>query len=209
MAVIDYSLYLVTDRDLLDGRNLVNEVKKAVQGGVTMVQLREKQTGSREFFQLAAAMKQELAGSGVPLIINDRLDIALASEADGLHIGQDDLPLQVVMQLMPVGSIIGVSVNTPGEARAASECGASYLGVGPVFYTPTKEDASAPIGLQGLGNIKKLTNIPLVAIGGVNENNLTAIKKAGADGAAVVSALMGNPDIEAAARRMIGIWQTN
>lgn len=207
--MIDYSLYLVTDRDLLAGRQLLGEVRKAVQGGVTMVQLREKCTSSREFYHSAVAIKQELTGSGVMLIINDRLDIALASGADGLHVGQDDLPPEVATQLMPLGSIIGVSVNTPEEAGAAIAGGASYLGVGPVYFTPTKEDASAPIGLAGLREIRKLSDIPLVAIGGVKEENLAEIKRAGADGVAVVSALMGTPDIEAAAQRMIGIWRAN
>lgn len=209
MGLIDYSLYLVTDRDLLAGCNLIDEVGKAVRGGVTMVQLREKHAGSREFYQLAVALKNKLNGSGIPLIINDRLDIALATGADGLHIGQEDLPFKIAADLMPANSIIGVSVNTPEEAREACEQGAAYLGVGPIFYTPTKENASTPIGLEGLRAIKKLSNIPLVAIGGVNEENLADIKKTGADGAAVVSALMGKPDIEAAVRRMIHIWRAD
>lgn len=174
-----------------------------------MVQLREKRAGSREFYQLAVALKNELNRSRIPLIINDRLDIALASGADGLHIGQDDLPIQIAIEHMPPGSIIGVSVSTPAEAREASKKGATYLGAGPVFYTPTKEDASAPIGLEGLRSIRQLIDIPLVAIGGINEENLADIRKTGADGAAVVSALMGRPDIEASAQRMMRIWQAS
>lgn len=209
MGLINYSLYLVTDRDLLAGRSLTDEVRKAVRGGVTMVQLREKRAGSREFYQLAVALKNELNRSRIPLIINDRLDIALASGADGLHIGQDDLPIQIAIEHMPPGSIVGVSVSTPAEAREASKKGATYLGAGPVFYTPTKEDASAPIGLEGLRSIRQLIDIPLVAIGGINEENLADIRKTGADGAAVVSALMGRPDIEASAQRMMRIWQAS
>jgi len=209
MVVIDYSLYLVTDRDLLGGRNLVNEIRKAVKGGVTMVQLREKKAGSREFYQLAVAVKMELDAAGIPLIINDRLDIALAAGADGLHIGQEDLPLPLAAELMPAGSIIGISASSVEQGRDAVRLGASYIGAGPVFYTSTKEDASCPIGLEGLREIKKLNNIPLIAIGGINEDNLSMVKNAGADGAAVVSALMGNPDIEAAARRLIKLWKQN
>lgn len=209
MVLIDYSLYLVTDRELLAGRSLIDEVGKAVRGGVTMVQLREKHAGSREFYQLALALKNELNQSGIPLIINDRLDIALAAGADGLHIGQDDLPLEIAIDLMPSGSIIGVSVSTPAEAREACSRGATYLGAGPVFFTPTKEDASSPIGLAGLRAIKQLSHIPLVAIGGIHAENLADIRKTGADGAAVVSALMGKADIEASAQRMMRIWQAS
>ncbi|MGE5391722.1 MAG: thiamine phosphate synthase [Deltaproteobacteria bacterium] len=207
MAVIDFSLYMVTDRDLLGGRNLIEEVKKAIKGGVTAVQLREKKAGAREFYQMALALKQEMSGTGVPLIINDRLDIALASGADGLHIGQEDLPLQTAAAIMPAGSIIGLSVNSELEAREGARHGASYLGVGPVFQTTTKEDARSPIGLEGLRNIKEKNNIPLVAIGGINEDNVTTVKNAGAEGVAVVSALMGAPDIETAARRLIRLWR--
>lgn len=209
MAVIDYSLYLITDRDLLAGRDLLDEVRKAVRGGVTMVQLREKQASSREFYQQALLLKNELDGLNVPLIINDRLDIALAVGAAGLHIGQEDLPFKVALALMPAGSIIGVSVNTIEEAWEARGQGAAYLGVGPVFPTSSKADASAPIGIEYLHILKQQIDIPLVAIGGISEENLASVKESGVDGVAVISALMGKPDIEAAARRMMQIWRTN
>lgn len=205
--MVDFSLYLVTDRDLLGGHNLIDEVRKAIKGGVTVVQLREKNADAREFYHLAVALKLETEAAGVPLIINDRLDIALASRAEGLHIGQEDLPLQVAMGLMPAGSIIGLSVNTVQEARDGARLGASYLGAGPIFATATKEDANDPIGLKGMKAIREAVSIPLVGIGGINEENLNAVKMAGADGVAVVSALMGKTDIEAAARRLIGQWK--
>lgn len=209
MANINYTLYLVSDRTLLKGRDLLEEIMKAVKGGVSAVQLREKDAGSREFYQLALALKEKLDGTGVPLIINDRLDIALAVDADGLHIGQDDLPFPVARRLLGADKLIGLSVNSRAEAEEGARLGADYLGVGPVFATLTKLDAAMPTGINLLAELKKHISIPLVAIGGINLDNIAAIREAGADGAAVVSALMGSDDIEAAARRIVAKWQAS
>lgn len=209
MGSIDYSLYLVSDRSLLGGRDLLEEIIKAVKGGVSVVQLREKDAGSREFYNLALALKEKLEETGVPLIINDRLDIALAVNADGLHIGQDDLPLPVARRLLGADKLIGLSVSSRAEAEEGVRLGADYLGVGPVFTTPTKPDAAMPTGINLLAELKKHISIPLVAIGGINPDNITAIRGAGADGAAVVSALMGSDDIEMAARRIVAKWQAS
>lgn len=207
MVNIDYSLYLVSDRSLLGGRDLLQEIKKAIKGGVSIVQLREKEASSRQFYNLAMTLKSELGSLGVPLIINDRLDIALAVDADGLHIGQDDLPFPAARQLLGPDKIIGLSASSRAEAEEGARLGADYLGVGPLFATPTKADAAMPTGLALLAGLKKELSLPLVAIGGINLDNVAAIRKSGADGVAVVSALMGSDDIEMAARRILAKWQ--
>lgn len=207
MVNIDYSLYLVSDRSLLGGRDLLQEIKKAIKGGVSIVQLREKEASSRQFYNLAMTLKSELGSLGVPLIINDRLDIALAVDADGLHIGQDDLPFSAARQLLGPDKIIGLSASSRAEAEEGARLGADYLGVGPLFATPTKADAAMPTGLALLAGLKKELSLPLVAIGGINLDNVAAIRKSGADGVAVVSALMGSDDIEMAARRILAKWQ--
>ncbi|MDD4627178.1 MAG: thiamine phosphate synthase [Syntrophomonas sp.] len=209
MLAPDYSLYLVTDRGLLQGRSLLEEVRKAVKGGVSMVQLREKEAGSREFYELAQALQAELRELGVPLLINDRLDIALAADADGLHLGQDDLPLPVARSLLGREKIIGLSINKREEAREGEKMGADYLGISPIFSTPTKLDAPPATGLEFLRSIRQEIKIPLVAIGGINKENLKMIKETGADGAAVISALMGASDIAGEARKLREIWERN
>ncbi|MEQ8174353.1 MAG: thiamine phosphate synthase [Syntrophomonadaceae bacterium] len=203
----DYTLYLVTDRRFLRGRSLIDEVLKSVRGGVSMVQLREKEAGSREFYQMALNLKTALQESGVPLIINDRLDIAMAVDADGLHIGQEDLPLSEVVRLWGEDKIIGLSVSNLEEAREGQKGGASYLGLGPVYATATKTDAAGPTGLMLLGEVKSSVDIPVVAIGGIDMSNLAAVRDSGADGAAVVSCLMDAPDIEKSAREMVKLWK--
>ncbi len=207
MLKTDYTLYLVTDRSFLRGRSLLDEVLKAVRGGVTMVQLREKEAGGREFYQLALGLKEALRESGVPLIINDRLDMAMAVDADGLHIGQEDLPLPEVVRLWGKDKIIGLSVSSLGEACQGQKDGASYLGWGPVYATATKADALHPTGLALLREVKNRVSIPVVAIGGIDLSNLAAVRDSGADGAAVVSCLMDAPDIEKAARKMVELWK--
>lgn len=207
MLKTDYTLYLVTDRRFLRGRSLVDAVLKAVKGGVTMVQLREKEASSREYYQLALHLQAALRERRVPLIINDRLDIAMAVDADGVHIGQEDLPLYEVVSLLGKDKIVGLSVSNLEEARAGQKQGASYLGLGPVYATATKTDALSPTGLKLLGEVKRSLNIPVVAIGGVDMCNLAEVRESGADGAAVVSCLMDAPDIEKAAREMVEIWK--
>ena len=196
----DYSLYLVTDRDLAAGRDLAELVEQAVLGGVSVVQLREKSSSSREFYLLARRMKEITFCLRIPFIVNDRLDIALAVDADGLHIGQDDLPLLQARKLFP-GKIIGVSVSTLSEALAAQRQGADYLGVGAVIPTETKIDAKV-VTLEQLEQIKKASDVPVVAIGGINAENLPQVLKTGVDGVAVVSAILSKRDVTAAAREL-------
>lgn len=197
----NYRLYLVTDRDCLGIRDLGQSIEEAIRGGVTLIQLREKHASSREFFEIALRVKEITTRYQIPLIINDRLDIALAIDADGLHIGQDDLPLPLARKLFGDGKIIGVSAHSLEEALLAEQHGADYLGVGAVYPTATKADANA-VTLDQLTEIKNSVNIPVVAIGGIHEKNAREVMTTGIDGIAVVSAILGKDDVQKAARAL-------
>ena len=199
MDRIDYALYLVTDRRLSRRRTTIEIVREAVAGGVTCVQLREKDCGTREFLEEARALRAVSRALGIPLIVNDRVDVALAVGADGVHLGQQDMPLADARRLGPPGWIIGVSAESPADAIRAENEGADYVGVSPVFATPTKADAAPPLGLEGLRNIRAAVKIPLVAIGGIHAGNARAAIRAGADGLAVVSAIVSADSPRAAA----------
>lgn len=190
---IDYSLYLVTDRPLLAGKDLVATIEQAIQGGVTVVQLREKDLSSLKFYELACIVKEITGKYQIPFIINDRLDIALAVDADGLHIGQKDLPLAVARKLLGKEKIIGVSVQNYEQALAAEEAGADYLGIGAIFPTATKDDADQ-VSLEVLQQIKQQVQIPVVGIGGIQAKNIQQMMVTGVDGAAVVSAIVACED---------------
>ena len=193
-------LYLVTDRDLAGGRALPEVVDRAVRGGATAVQLREKALGAARFLDEVVELKRVLAGSGVPVFVNDRVDVALAGGADGVHVGQDDLPAGACRRLVGPRLLLGVSVATPEEARRAVAAGADYVSVSPVFLTPTKPDAQCAVGLEGIALIRSaVPEAPLLAIGGIDVRNARSVVAAGADGVAVVSAIMASPDPEAAA----------
>ncbi|MCC8095055.1 MAG: thiamine phosphate synthase [Tannerellaceae bacterium] len=199
----DLSLYLVTDRELALGRPLEQVVEEAVKGGVTLVQLREKQASSKEFYELALLLKKCLAPYRVPLIINDRVDIALACDAEGLHIGQHDLPYPVARKLMGKHKIIGLSVESPEDVQEANRWDIDYIGISPIFSTPTKTDTAPALGLEGIRQISALSRHPGVGIGGVHISNVEEIIEAGANGVAVVSALMSSPEPEATAKEFI------
>ncbi|QGT98682.1 Thiamin-phosphate pyrophosphorylase [Candidatus Syntrophocurvum alkaliphilum] len=203
---LDYSIYLVTDSDLIKGNDIITAVLQAVKGGASLVQLREKDASSREFYNIATELKRHLSDLQVPLIINDRLDIALAVDADGLHIGQDDLPLTVARKILGENKVIGLSANTIEQAIEGEKQGATYLGVGPVYYTDTKKDTKEVIGPESLSKFKTAVNIPVVGIGGINHDNISAVKKSGIDGVAVVSAILAQDDINIAAQRMKQLW---
>ncbi|MCL3780747.1 thiamine phosphate synthase [Prolixibacteraceae bacterium JC049] len=192
MKPFDLSLYLVTDPDLTMGRPLLPIIEEAVAGGVTMVQLREKEASSRAFYELAKATKELLKGTGVPLIINDRLDIALAVDAEGLHIGQSDLPHDIARKLLGPDKILGWSVETIEQAREANQFDVDYIGLSPVFSTQTKSDISKPLELEGVREISSFTKHATVAIGGVGLQNTSEVIQAGADGIAVVSAIISH-----------------
>jgi thiamine-phosphate pyrophosphorylase len=197
---IDYSLYLVTDRSLLGNRSLGEAVKEAIEGGTSFIQLREKDIPTRDFYNMALEVKKITDYYKVPLVINDRIDIAQAIDADGVHLGQSDMPLNIARQILGNNKLIGISVENVNEAREAEKNGADYVGVGTVFYTGTKKDINIPIGLEGLRDVCKSINIPKVAIGGINKDNLSGILSTGVDGIAVVSAILGEKDIEGASR---------
>lgn len=185
-----YLLHLVTNRSLSRGRSLVEVVRDAIAGGVTCVQLREKECSTREFLFEAALLAELLKPLGIPLIINDRIDIALAVGADGVHLGQQDMPISHARRLGRPDWIIGISAETLEDAIRAEQEGADYIGVSPVFSTPTKTDTSPPLGLEGLRQIRAAVRTPLVAIGGIHCGNASEVIRAGADGVAVVSAIV-------------------
>lgn len=192
----DYGVYLVTDRALCRGRALIDVVTAAVAGGVTVVQLREKHVDTREFVELARALKALLAPRGVPLLINDRVDVALACGADGVHVGQGDMHPADVRALLGSDALVGLSVETMEQVREAEAQDVDYLGVSPVFATPTKTDTAPPWGLDGLARLRAATGRTLVAIGGIGVANAAEVLRAGADGLAVVSALCAADDPE-------------
>lgn len=197
-----FSLYLVTDEALAGPRGVEAVVRAAVAGGVTMVQVREKDGDARAFLAHTRELGAVLRTLGVPLIVNDRVDVALAAGADGVHVGQGDLPCAEVRRLVGPHRLVGVSVGSVDEAQQAERAGADYLGVSPIFATPTKPDAPPPVGLEGLRAIRSAVRLPLVAIGGIHAGNAAQILAAGADGIAVVSAIMAAPDPTAAAREL-------
>jgi thiamine-phosphate pyrophosphorylase len=196
---VDYSLYLVTDRGMARDRSTLEIVRAAVNGGATVVQLREKNCSTREFIEQALAVKDFLKARRVPLIVNDRLDVAKAVQADGVHLGQTDMPLELAKGILGDSMIIGISAESLKDAIAAEKGGADYLGVSPIYATPTKTDTAPPLGPAGLREIRKAVRLPLVGIGGLNRENAAEVIRSGADGVAVVSAIVAADDPEAAA----------
>lgn len=195
----DYSIYLVTDDGCLQGRALLDCVREALEGGVTLVQYRAKTASSAEMYNEALQLKALCDSFNVPLIINDRLDIAMAVGAAGVHLGQDDLPCAAARKILGEDYIIGVSAHNPAEARAALLCGADYLGCGAVFGTATKADVKK-LGTEGLTAICREKGLPVVGIGGVTADNYREVRAAGADGAAIVSGILAQPDIRTTVR---------
>lgn len=190
----DYSIYLVTDDGCLQGRALIDCVREALEGGVTLVQYRAKTASSAEMYAKALQLKALCDSFNVPLIINDRLDIAMAVGAAGVHLGQDDLPCAAARKLLGENYLIGVSAHNPAEAKAALQSGADYLGCGAVFGTATKADVKK-LGTDGLAAICREKGLPVVGIGGVTADNYREVRAAGADGAAIVSGILAQPDI--------------
>lgn len=202
----DYSIYLVTDDGCLQGRALIDCVREALEGGVTLVQYRAKTASSAEMYTEALQLKALCDNFKVPLIINDRLDIAMAVSAAGVHLGQDDLPCSAARKLLGEDYIIGVSAHNPAEAKAALQSGADYLGCGAVFGTATKADVKK-LGTDGLAAICKAKGLPVVGIGGVTADNYREVRAAGADGAAIVSGILAQPDIRATVEAIAKVSQ--
>ncbi|MCB9523541.1 MAG: thiamine phosphate synthase [Myxococcales bacterium] len=192
----DLSLYLVTDPHLLRGRNLIDTCEAAVAGGVTLVQLRDKTAEARDLLEMARGLTARLAPHGVPVIVNDRVDVAAAAGC-GCHLGQRDVPLAAARAILGPDAVIGVSVSTVAQAREAAA--ATYLAPSPVFATTTRSSSADPLGISGLKAIVQATDHPVVAIGGISLDNAEAIGRTGAAGLATITALMRTPDIGAAA----------
>ena len=201
----DYSLYLVTDRDLSKGRATLEIVKAGVAGGVTCVQLREKNCSTRKFIKEALSIKTYLKQNNIPLIINDRVDVAQAVGADGVHLGQTDMPLNMAKDILKNSMIIGISVESLEDAIRAEKDDADYIGISPIFATPTKTDTAVPLGLEGLKEISQVAKLPKIAIGGLNQKNASEVILNGADGIAVVSAIVSAEDPRKDAEKLSAI----
>lgn len=198
---IDYSLYLCTDRSIMSDTSIEECVEKSLRGGVSVVQIREKDCSGKEFLQLAKSVKEITKRYNVPLIINDRVDVAIAVGADGVHVGQDDLPCADVRSMVGEDMIIGVSASSLTEALKAQQDGADYIGVGAMFATDTKTDAKV-VTMEELDRIRREVSIPIVVIGGINKTTLPDFIGKGIDGIAVVSAIVSQNDVEGAAREL-------
>ncbi|MEO8669456.1 MAG: thiamine phosphate synthase [Bauldia sp.] len=201
----DPSLYLVTDRALSGPRGVVETARQAVAGGVTMVQLRDPDAKTRPLVEDARALAAFLKSVGIPFIVNDRVDVALASGADGVHVGQSDMRAEDARRLIGPNRILGLSITEPGQLADPGLAVVDYLGVGPIFATATKADAAPPLDLAGLRDIRAKSRLPIVAIGGISAMNAASVIAAGADGISVVSAIVAATDPGAAARDLAAI----
>ena len=204
---IDYSIYLVTDQNLMSTNTLCEAVEQAIVGGCSVVQLREKELSSLDFYNVAIKLRELTNRYKIPLIINDRIDIALAVKADGVHVGQSDMPAVVAREIIGSDMELGVSVRTVDEALQAVADGATCLGVGAMFSTATKDDAVL-VTMEELQNIRKAVDVPIVVIGGISKDNAASFKAAGVDGLAVVSAIISQNDIVSATQELKQIWQS-
>ncbi|GAA0062720.1 thiamine phosphate synthase [Clostridium sporogenes] len=200
---LNYELYLITDRRFLKGRELKKVVEDAILGGVTIVQVREKDVSTREFYNVAKEVKEVTDHYKVPIIINDRLDIAQAINAHGVHLGQKDMHLNIARRILGKDKIIGISVGNIKEALEAENNGADYLGIGTIFPTGSKKDVDAIIGIDGLSKIKNNISIPSVAIGGINKTNFKDVLNTGIEGISVISAILDEDDINIAANNLL------
>ncbi len=200
--MVDYHIYLVTDTDCLQGRELMPAVEEALQGGVTLVQYRNKDMGGGAMYAEALQLKLLCDRYAVPLIINDRLDVAMAVGAAGVHLGQEDLPCAVARRILGPDYLVGVSAHNPEEALRAVADGADYLGCGAVFGSTTKTNVRT-LGLEGLAAIRQAVDLPMVGIGGVKLANYDQVLATGADGAAIISGILGAQDI----RRQVELFR--
>ncbi|MEQ8392568.1 MAG: thiamine phosphate synthase [Thalassospira sp.] len=202
MKSFDLSLYLVLDPDLCRTYSMVETTMAAIAGGATIVQLRDKKAGTEGLIRIGRELMDAMAGTGVPLIVNDDIDAAIAIGADGLHVGQDDLPSHAARERLGRDKIIGLSIEDETVARKVDPTIVDYVGIGPVFATPTKPDHKPAIGFDGFAELIKIAGLPSVAIGGLKLEHVAPVIKSGASGLAVVSAICGQPDPESAAKRL-------
>lgn len=204
---IDYSLYLVTDRGILNGRSLEDAVEQSILGGTSIVQLREKDASSLEFYKIALSVKKITDKYNVPLIINDRVDIALAVDAAGVHVGQTDIPPQIVRRIIGLNKILGVSTQNVEQAIKAKEAGADYVGVGAIFPTTSKSDAKV-VTINELKAIKNNIDIPVIAIGGINERNVKTLSETEIDGIAVISSILEHENIRTKSEYLLSLFKS-
>jgi len=198
-----WRLYVITDERVSRGRSHLQIAEEAIWGGADAIQLRDKEASGGRLFSVALGLRRLTREAKIPFIVNDRLDVAMAVDADGVHVGQEDLPASVARRILVPGKILGVSAETVEEALAAQKDGADYLGVGPVFEARgTKADAGAPLGLELVARIRKGCSLPIVAIGGINAENARSVMEAGADAVAVISAIVSADDIAQAAKNL-------
>jgi thiamine-phosphate pyrophosphorylase len=203
MNRVDWSLCFIADSEAAAGRDILPLIGEAVAGGATLIQLRGKIWTSAQFLNLGIKAHQFLLAKKIPLIINDRVDIAQACEADGVHLGQDDMPFHYARKILGNNRLIGISVKTEEEAVAAERDGADYIGVGPIFKTFSKDDSGPEIGLAGLREVRAKVKIPILAIGGISAGNAADVISAGADGVAVISAIAAAMNPHKAAAKFI------
>lgn len=209
MAQMEYGLYVITDEKLSKGLTHAEIARRAIAGGADVIQLRDKTTDCDYLRRCAAEIKSIANEAGVPFIINDRLDVALQCSTDGVHLGQEDMPLKFARRVAPKDFIIGVSAGTLQEALDAERDGADYIGLGPVFPTASKDDARDACGLNLLREVRSRVSIPVVAIGGIGTHNAAEVIAAGADGLAVISAVVSQDDVTAAAMKLKAIIATS
>ncbi len=198
-------LYIITDETLVPGRTHVQIARAALEGGAKVIQLRDKLASDEYMIEAGLEIRRLTTDAGALFIVNDRLEVALACDADGLHVGQQDRSARELLPMLG-GKLLGVSATTLDEAKQAQKDGADHLGVGPIYSTSTKADAAMPTGLDLIRSAKEATGLPVVAIGGINEGNLHEVAKAGADSAAIISAVVCADDMVAATRRLVRIW---
>ena len=199
---MNYDLYVITDQRISHGKSHFEVAEAVLEGGITVLQFRDKEMVEAEAIEVCGKIYKLTKKKGIPFIVNDRIEVAKVVGADGVHLGQEDLPLGFARKVLGKDKIIGVSVKTVKQALKAVEEGADYLGVGPIYPTATKSDVGRALGIARLKEIKKVVNIAIVAIGGINEDNLEEVLKVGIDGVAVISAVVSAPDITEATRRL-------
>lgn len=202
MTSFDLSLYLVLDPELCRTHSMVETTLAAIAGGATIIQLRDKRAGTEGLIRIGRELMDAMRGTGVPLIVNDDIDAAIAIGADGLHVGQDDLPTKTARDRLGQDKIIGLSIEDETVARKVDRSIVDYVGIGPVFATPTKPDHKPAIGFDGLASLVRIAGLPSVAIGGLKRDHVEPVFEAGANGIAVVSAICGQPDPEGATRKI-------
>jgi thiamine-phosphate pyrophosphorylase len=199
---VDWTLYVVTDSRLVDGRSLTGVIEAAIRGGAGVIQYREKSANTLRMVAMARELCQVCRRLGAVFLVNDRLDVALAVDADGVHVGQKDMPVALARSLLGPEKLLGVSVQDARALNEAESQGADYLSLSPVFATPTKPDHEEPLGLETVKALAGSSRLPVVAIGGINRANVAEVMRAGAHGVCVISAVLGAPDPERAAREL-------